>query len=193
MTSGQSLGHLGQWGTYLLLCAVLPLEVFAQIGPPPVITVQPASVTVTNGGTANFSVTATSSSKLSYQWLFNGNAISAAGKSAYTVRSASAADAGLYSVIVENAAGSVTSDAARLTVMSTSPPPPLRFVLVQMTTNGFRMVLTGPSGTNYVIHASNNLKSWSPIFTNSAPSGTVEYTDPLGLKRGVRYYRATLQ
>ncbi len=193
MTGGQDLAHRGKWGVYLLLCAILPLRIFAQIGPPPVITVQPASVTVTNGANATFTVTAVSATRMSYQWYFNGTPISGAGKSDYTRKNVTPANAGKYSVIVANASGAVTSADAWLTILSTSAPPPLRFALTQMTTNGFRMVLSGPSGTNYIIYASNNLNKWSPISTNAAPNGMVDYTDPLGSRRSIRYYRAGLQ
>lgn len=194
MTSGLSLTHLGKWGAYLLLMAALPLSSLAQIGPPPVITIQPASLTVTNGGNATFTVTAISATKIWYQWRFNGTAIPGAGKSSYTHKNVNSGDAGNYSVVVQNASGSVTSSNALLTVLSpTSPPPPLRFILTQMTTNGFQMRLSGPSGTNYVIYASTDLQSWTPIATNSAPAGIVNYTDPLQPGSNFRFYRAKLQ
>ncbi len=50
----------------------------------PSITTQPASQTVTAGQTATFSVTATGTAPLSYQWQKNGAAISGATSSSYT-------------------------------------------------------------------------------------------------------------
>ena len=59
---------------------------------------------------------ATGLEPLDYQWQFNGTDISAATSSSYTVIGAQAADAGSYTVVVADVQGSVTSDAAILTV-----------------------------------------------------------------------------
>jgi hypothetical protein len=82
----------------------------------PAITSQPASQTVTAGSSATFTVTASGTAPLSYQWRFNGTAISGATSSSYTVSNAQSANAGNYSVVVSNSAGSVTSNNATLTV-----------------------------------------------------------------------------
>jgi hypothetical protein len=88
----------------------------------PVITAQPVGVTVTTGGTASFTVTATGAT--SYQWQFNGNNISGATSATYTISNAQVANAGTYSVTVSNNAGSVVSNNATLTVNTPPPPPP---------------------------------------------------------------------
>ena len=82
----------------------------------PVITNQPDNITVIQGSSASFSVTATGTAPLSYQWRKDGINISGATNSSYTISSASSADAGTYSVVVSNAYGSVTSNNATLTV-----------------------------------------------------------------------------
>ena len=81
----------------------------------PVITSQPQSQTVTAGATATFSVLATGSG-LTYQWRKDGVAISGANASSYSISGAQASNAGSYTVVVSNTAGSVTSSAATLTV-----------------------------------------------------------------------------
>jgi hypothetical protein len=83
---------------------------------PPTITTQPVSATVTAGKNAAFRVVASGSSTLTYQWYFNGDAISGAGSATYTVTAAQSANVGAYSVVVGNAVGSVTSTSATLTV-----------------------------------------------------------------------------
>ena len=82
------------------------------------ITTQPASVTVTAGGSATFTVVATAgSSTISYQWRRNGTAISGATSATLTLNNVTAAnDAGDYTVVVMTDAGTVTSNAATLTV-----------------------------------------------------------------------------
>ncbi len=93
----------------------------------PTITVQPSAQTVTAGETATFSVTATGTEPLSYQWkkggsnLTDGGNISGANAATLTITNAQASDAGSYTVEVTNSAGSTTSNSATLTV-SAAPP-----------------------------------------------------------------------
>jgi hypothetical protein len=83
----------------------------------PSITTQPANQTVTLGQTATFSVTATGTATLTYQWKKNGTAISGATAAAYTTPATAATDNGaLFTVTVTNNTGNVTSSAATLTV-----------------------------------------------------------------------------
>jgi fibronectin type 3 domain-containing protein len=82
----------------------------------PSITTQPASQTVTAGQSVTFSVVASGTAPLGYQWQKNGTAISGATASSYTISPAQASDAGNYSVVVSNSAGSATSSTATLTV-----------------------------------------------------------------------------
>jgi hypothetical protein len=88
----------------------------------PSITAQPTSQTVTTGQTASFSVTATGTAPLDYQWQKNGGAISGATSSSYTTPATTSSDnAAQFAVVVSNTAGSVTSNAATLTVNATTP------------------------------------------------------------------------
>src|SRR5439155_675191 len=76
----------------------------------PTITTQPASQTVTAGQTATFTVTATGTAPLSYQWQKNGTAIGAATAASYTTPATPSPDNGAqFTVVVSNAASSVTS------------------------------------------------------------------------------------
>jgi len=84
---------------------------------PPSITTQPVDKTVAVGKTAKFSVTATGTTPLSYQWTKNGANITGATKASYTTPPTTIADNGaLFAVTVSNSAGSVTSNSATLTV-----------------------------------------------------------------------------
>src|SRR4029077_610241 len=67
---------------------------------PPSITTQPASQTVTAGQTATFSVTATGTAPLSYQWQKNGTAISGATSSSYTTPATTSSDNGAQFTVV---------------------------------------------------------------------------------------------
>jgi hypothetical protein len=100
---------------------VLNLD-FTATGPSlPVITSQPVGVTVTTGGSASFSVTATGAT--GYQWTFNGSNIGGATGATHTITGVTAASAGSYRVVVSNGVGSVNSDTVTLTV--NTPPPPV--------------------------------------------------------------------
>jgi len=83
----------------------------------PTITTQPANQTVAAGQTATFSVVATGTAPLTYQWQKNGSAISGATATSYTTPVTTTADSGeLFRVVVTNSAGNVTSNSATLTV-----------------------------------------------------------------------------
>jgi hypothetical protein len=83
----------------------------------PAITSNPASQTVIAGQTATFSVVATGTAPLSYQWTMNGTAINGASSTSYTTAATTIANSGeTFSVTVSNAAGSATSGSATLTV-----------------------------------------------------------------------------
>ncbi len=80
---------------------------------PPSIVSQPTSQTVTAGQTATSSVEATGAAPLSYQWQRNRTAISGATSSSYTTAATTSSDNGAqFTVMVNNPAGSVTSNAA---------------------------------------------------------------------------------
>lgn len=82
----------------------------------PAITTQPTSRILTVGESVTFTVAATGTAPLTYQWRFNNTNIAGATNVTYTIASAQSANDGLYSVQVTNAVGSVISNAATLTV-----------------------------------------------------------------------------
>ena len=87
----------------------------------PQITMQPANQTVTAGQAASFSVSATGTTPLTYQWQKNGSAISGATAATYTTPATSSADNGAqFKVAVSNSKGTATSNAATLTVTTAS-------------------------------------------------------------------------
>jgi hypothetical protein len=85
---------------------------------PPSINQQPQGQTVPIGQTATFSVSASGTPPLSYQWRFNGLNLSGATATAYTIASATKSNVGLYSVIVTNSAGTIVSSNAALNTVS---------------------------------------------------------------------------
>jgi len=84
---------------------------------PPSITKQPRNRIVAIGDQAKFTVAASGAPPLRYQWTKNGVNIAGAKKASYLTPPVTLADDGaFFAVIVSNAAGSVTSSSATLTV-----------------------------------------------------------------------------
>jgi hypothetical protein len=83
---------------------------------PPTITSQPQSLALALGQNAQFTVQATGATPLSYQWRKGGTALVGATGASYSITVVQASDAGAYTVVVANPAGSVTSQVATLTV-----------------------------------------------------------------------------
>jgi hypothetical protein len=82
----------------------------------PGINSQPQSQTVAQGATATFSVDATGTAPLQYQWTKNGATIADATTSVLTLTNAQGPNIGSYTVVVANPYGTVTSSAATLSI-----------------------------------------------------------------------------
>lgn len=113
---------------------------------PPSIASQPVGQTVNPGASATFSVTATGTAPMSYQWRFNSTNIAGATSASYTKANVQATNAGNYSVVVSNLAGTVTSSTAILAV--NSPPSITAQPQSQMAIAGTNVTFTvGVNGT----------------------------------------------
>ncbi|MDM0115177.1 SBBP repeat-containing protein [Variovorax sp. J22R133] len=94
------------------------------VGAAPVITTQPVSVSVTAPASASFSVVATGTAPLAYQWLRNGAPIAGATNASYATPATALGDSGTrFAVQVSNASGATSSAEAVLTVTDTVLPP----------------------------------------------------------------------
>lgn len=108
-----------QAGTASWFFGVDNVGLYSITGPQlPEITKQPEGGLVSAGTTVELSVTATGTEPLSYQWRHNGVDIPGATNATYTIANITAAAAGEYLVVVSNAAGSVTSTMAVLSVFA---------------------------------------------------------------------------
>jgi hypothetical protein len=94
----------------------------------PAIKTQPVSQTAEVGKKVTFSVTATGTGPLTYQWQKNGKNITGATSSSLTLTNLKTTNNGSYTVVVTNAGGSVTSKAATLKVVPKVVP---LYILVQ--------------------------------------------------------------
>src|SRR5438477_4882047 len=141
----------------------------------PSITTQPASQTVTVGQTATFTVVATGTAPLSYQWRKSGTAISGATAPTYTTPATTSADSGAqFAVVVTNTAGSVTSNAATLTVSAAAVAPSITTQPASQTvtagqTATFTVVATGTAPLSY---------QWQKNTTAISGATSASYTTP---------------
>ena len=153
------------------------------LGTAPVITTQPASQTVAAGDTVTFTIVATGTAPLSYQWKKGGNNIPGANSSSLTLTGVTSADAGSYTVVVSNSAGSTTSSAAVLTVNSVVVAPVITTQPSSKTVSAganvtFTVVATGSSPLSYqwskdgtaISGAMSSSLSLSNVQTNDAGS-----------------------
>ena len=83
----------------------------------PTIVTRPLTQTVVVGARLTLSVDAAGTAPLSYQWRKAGNPIVGATNPSFTLPSVQVADAAAYAVAVTNAAGTVVSDAATISVI----------------------------------------------------------------------------
>jgi hypothetical protein len=147
------------------------------IAPPgavaPRITTQPASQTVLLGASPTFSVNATGTAPLSFQWkhddtnLFDGGEFSGSTNSTLTVSGVDSADAGSYSVVVYNVKDSVASATAVLTIDASVAVQTNEGGKVTPDYNGETL----PVGKNYTMTASANpgflFAGWSGSLTTN--------------------------
>src|SRR5438552_3986516 len=179
-------GHTGTAGTLLtLLLLGLTLSGCGSDGSPsaqspvnpvaPAITTQPASQTVSTGQTATFTVTATGTAPLSYQWQKNGTAIGAATTASYTTSATTASDNGdQFTVVVSNAVGSVTSRPAALTVNAVLVAPTITTQPASQTVTAgqraaFTVTATGTAPLSY---------QWQKNGTTIVGATAASYTTP---------------
>jgi hypothetical protein len=159
---------------------------------PPAITTQPQSQTVTLDQNASFSIVATGTAPLSYQWSFNGTAVSGTTNASLTLTNVQTTQAGSYTVVVTNNAGSITSAVATLTV--TNPVVTLSVASgAGMTPSGFTLQFSVPVGVTYVILSSTDFQAWTPIATNVATTESVVFTDNSATNYPNRFYRTMVR
>jgi len=109
---------------------------------PPGITTQPHDQSVLAGQPASFSVAATGTIPLSYQWYLNGATLGGSTGSTLNIANAQVPNAGAYTVAITNVAGAITSAVATLTI---------NFALTATATYGGRVAKV-PDQTSYAFN-----------------------------------------
>jgi hypothetical protein len=148
---------------------------FASAVVAPSITTQPANQTVTAGQTATFSVAASGTAPLSYQWQKNAANISGATGASYTTPATTTADSGAqFRCIVSNSAGTATSNAATLTVNAAVVAP-------SITTQPANQTVTAGQTATFSVAANGTAPlsyQWQKNAANISGATGASYTTP---------------
>ena len=157
-------------------------------GPPqaiaPTITQQPTALTVTVGQPASFTVAATGTAPLAYQWQRNGVDIAGATTTTYAIAATVLGDSGaVFHAVVTNVAGSATSNNATLTVVAAAPvltitQQPANTSVVAGTAASFTVAGTCSSGTLVVQWQRSQGSGATLTFADIAGATALTYTLP---------------
>lgn len=159
---------------------------------PPKIEVDPQSQSLKWSSNATFTVTASGTPPLAYQWRFKRSDIFGATSSSYTRPNIQERDAGEYAVTVTNVAGDALSQPATLTVI---PPQPAQFEVISKLPDGrVHLQWTGEPGWSYTLQATTNLSfsdgpALGPV---SGSNGVFEFVDDDATNVPLRFYRTKL-
>lgn len=175
LAAGLSVGSSTITASAWKLSANTTLTVVTQ----PAITNQPMNATAGANGSVTLSVGANGGG-LTYQWRLNGTNLAGANGASLTLSGLDASQAGVYSVVVSNVAGVVTSSAATLSLLNLHMYAGLTIV--------------GQVGGTYQIDYRNDLNStnWFNLTNVVLPSSPYLFIDPASPQHAQRFYRAML-
>jgi hypothetical protein len=152
---------------------------------PPSITAQPTNRAAPVGATVSFSVAASGTAPLSFQWQFNGTNLDGAVFDVLMLTNVQPEQSGAYLAAISNPAGTTNSAIAVLTVVD---HPVL--LNARMSNSSFVFTLNGVAGQNYLIDVSTNLPDWTLLTTLTNSATQTDFTDPTSSNAVSRFYRA---
>jgi len=161
---------------------------------PPGIIGQPQPQRVLPGASAAFTVSASGTAPLTYQWYRNAEELTQQTNATLSITNTAVSDAGFYSAMVRNVAGNVVSSNAPLRIQI----PQYLASPVHIPNGGYRITFSqsdgGPLFLNdlpfFELQSSSNLVQWSKV-TNSfeLSNGTVVIDDTAAAVQSRRFYR----
>ena len=141
------------------------------------------------GANVILSVSATGLPAPTYQWLKDGTNLVGATSASLLLNSVTTNPSGLYTVLVANAVGSVTSAPALLTVTSSLFQPPAAQTSAAIHDTGFALDLMLEAGRAFRVQGSTNLVVWTDV-TNFTSTGMVfQFLDAAAMNQTRRFYR----
>lgn len=150
---------------------------------PPTITGMQSTNAALAGQQVNFSVSATGTGSLSYQWMYNQNNLAGQTSANLTLMNVTPAQSGAYSVTVSDSNGSTNSSAANLTVYATTAAT---LTSTPVGKHQFALNIAGVPNYQYVVQASTDLVNWVPVATNVSP---FTFADMNSSQYRQRFYR----
>jgi hypothetical protein len=182
--SGNTFAAVGWYVDSIALSDVVPVCCTPSSTTIPTISGEPSNRVAVAGMDVTFSVAATGSPMPGYQWLFNGVNIQGTTGNALVLTNVQAAEAGNYSVLVANSAGSISSSAANLRVL-VAPS------LTVIPGIPFQAEFNSVAGLVYTLEYKTDLKN--PVWTSILPSvtgtgGPVVLRD-VNATQAARFYR----
>jgi hypothetical protein len=158
----------------------------------PIIISTPQGITSNLAETVTFSVTATTSETVHYQWRFNGTnlvnggRISGADTATLTITDLQPGDAGSYSVVVTDMDGSSTTSSALLSVLPTQKPPEVAIGMYS------GLMINGKPGKTYTVKYATDLGEpvrWTNLTTVTLTNNVQVWIDPdAAHQKGRRFY-----
>ena len=153
----------------------------------PAFATQPLAQTVKLGTNVMFTASATGLPAANYQWRFNGTNILGATNASCALAFVAATNAGNYSVIATNIAGSLTSSNALLALL---PPSAAQFQSVNLNGGAVQISFTGDSYWTYTIETSTNLTTWNTLTNLISTNGLFNFTAGAVTDSPQQFYRA---
>jgi hypothetical protein len=158
---------------------------------PPAITQQPNPLTVALGAPAQFTVVASGSRPLRYQWRKDGQALPGQTSATLSLAAVQNSDAGAYDVVVSNGGGAITSESAPLTVLPSQPAVPLR-LRIQWIDGAPHLTATGEAGATCTLECSQvvgQTVNWTGLTNLSLAGGAAQFVDRSAIGLPLRCYR----
>ena len=183
--AGGSAGQDAGWVDQLVITPIAPS-----------IITQPVDANISGGSnvTFTFTVTATGTPPLAYQWRKDGNTLTNGPSASYSLFNVTRTNSGGYSVVVTNAAGSVTSSNATLLVrvpqLLSAPilQPDGTITFISSDSDG--SALSASDVSHLQVQVTSNLVDWVTIpGALTLQDGMLQLQDPGATNAPSRYYR----
>jgi len=156
------------------------------LGNPPIILVQPTNQYAPQGYNAEFSVGASGTVPLSYQWKKGTKLIAGATTAVLLLTNVQTTNAGTYTVTVSNSGGSTTSQQAVLEVFSS--------MSAGVSSNLLTISIPTVTNYNYILSYKTNLLDsfWTPLQTNAGTGNPIIFQEAT-TNGPARFYKAELR